>query len=84
MGSDDRSLKERAEEKLKTNPSALGDPISLKAETSSHIPTEEEKGAGSDQAQKPKSQEENPSMLGDHTSLEKERTEPGKRKDSKL
>lgn len=42
-----KSLKEMAEEKLKTNnPTMLGDPVSLKAETSSTEPTENDRGAG--------------------------------------
>ncbi|KAH9210731.1 hypothetical protein DL95DRAFT_512856 [Leptodontidium sp. 2 PMI_412] len=39
------TLRERALQTNKTNPSQLGDPISLKAETSSHFPTPESKGA---------------------------------------
>lgn len=84
MGKDEPTLKERAEEKLKNNPSALGDPISLKAETSSHIPTDEAKGAEVPQKNSSASQEENPTMLGDHTSIEKEKPTSGKKKDSKL
>lgn len=84
MGKDDPTLKERAEEKLKNNPSALGDPISLKAETSALVPTEEDEGAGDANIEKPKPAEENSSMLGDHTSLEKEKVDSGKKRDSKL
>lgn len=42
------TLREKASRKLHgkdANPSQLGDPISLKAETSSLVPTEEEEGA---------------------------------------
>lgn len=77
------SLKDRAQEELKNNPSALGDPTSLKAENSDNVPTKEEQGA--DKVPKKDAGEENSSMLGDHTSLEKERIEPGsKTRNSKL
>ena len=36
-----KSLKETAEAALKSNPSALGDPISLKAETSDRDPADD-------------------------------------------
>ncbi|XDG08892.1 hypothetical protein ABKA04_008507 [Annulohypoxylon sp. FPYF3050] len=42
------TLREKATKEIKgpgANPSQLGDPISLKAESSEHIPTDEEKGA---------------------------------------
>ncbi|KAI1454660.1 hypothetical protein F4805DRAFT_304596 [Annulohypoxylon moriforme] len=42
------TLREKATKKIKgpdANPSQLGDPISLKAEQSEHIPTDEERGA---------------------------------------
>ncbi|KAI1384298.1 uncharacterized protein F4822DRAFT_65558 [Hypoxylon trugodes] len=45
---DDESLREKAAKKLhgpEANPSQLGDPISLKAETSDNIPAEREEGA---------------------------------------
>ncbi|XXH06104.1 hypothetical protein Hte_012549 [Hypoxylon texense] len=45
---DDESLREKAMKKLHgpdANPSQLGDPISLKAETSDTIPAESEEGA---------------------------------------
>jgi hypothetical protein len=38
-------LKQKAEEKLKNNPSALGDPVSLKAETSDTEVTADDRGA---------------------------------------
>ena len=46
-----KSLKEIAEDKLKSNPSALGDPVSLKAETSDSDPAKdpENNGAGGDE-----------------------------------
>ncbi|KAL9620299.1 MAG: hypothetical protein Q9160_005198 [Pyrenula sp. 1 TL-2023] len=47
-----KSLKQRAEEKLKQNPTALGDPTSLKAETSENVPTREEEGGGGQGAKK--------------------------------
>jgi len=37
-----------AQDQLKKNPSALGDPISMKAETSDKAPTPTEEGAKSD------------------------------------
>jgi hypothetical protein len=40
-----KSLKESMEAKLKSNPSALGDPVSLKAETSDSEPTADDRGA---------------------------------------
>lgn len=39
------TLKEKAEEKLKTNPTMLGDPVSLKAETSDTEPTADDRVA---------------------------------------
>ncbi|KAK4547274.1 hypothetical protein LTR36_000929 [Oleoguttula mirabilis] len=41
---DNRSLKEVAQDKMKTNPSMLGDPVSLKAETSNNEPTKDDRG----------------------------------------
>jgi hypothetical protein len=75
---DSKSLKDIAKDNLKSNPSALGDPISLKAETSDSEPTEADRpnksgaaraiqGVPSDKMTKP-----NPSQLGDHTSLRAE------------
>ena len=40
-----KTLKQKAEEKLKSNPSALGDPVSLKAETSDTEVTADDRGA---------------------------------------
>ena len=40
-----KSLKQVAEEKLKTNPSMLGDPVSLKAEKGESEPTGDDRGA---------------------------------------
>jgi hypothetical protein len=42
-----KTLRETALETNKTNPSQLGDPISLKAETSSTSPTNQDRGASS-------------------------------------
>lgn len=75
---DSKSLKQKAEDSLKSNPSALGDPISLKAETSDSEPTDADRpnksgsaratgGLPNDKPDKP-----NPSQLGDHTSLRAE------------
>ncbi|GAW11581.1 hypothetical protein ANO14919_009280 [Xylariales sp. No.14919] len=44
------TLREKASKKIRgpdANPSQLGDPISIKAESSDNIPTEEEEGASS-------------------------------------
>ena len=38
-------MKELAQDKLKDNPSALGDPVSMKAETADSHPTEQDRGA---------------------------------------
>ena len=38
-------MKQKAEEKLKNNPSAIGDPVSLKAETSDTEVTADDRGA---------------------------------------
>lgn len=44
-GSDNKSLKQIAEDKLKSgNASQLGDPVSLKAETADSEPTEQDRG----------------------------------------
>lgn len=69
-----QTLKEKAEEKLKSgNPSQLGDPVSLKAETSDRIPTEDEKGAKPAGKATNASQDSNPTQLGDHVSLKAEK-----------
>lgn len=67
------------------NPSQLGDPVSLKAETSDRIPAESEKGAASAKSESLKEKAEkslksNPSALGDPVSLKAETsdTEPTK------
>ncbi|KAK5945347.1 hypothetical protein PMZ80_002551 [Knufia obscura] len=72
------TLKEKAERELKNNPSALGDPVSLKAETSSKAPAESEEGAPPAGKDTNASKSENPSQLGDQVSLkaEKSETEP--------
>lgn len=44
-GGDGKSLKQIAQDKMKTNPSMLGDPVSLKAETADSEPTENDRGA---------------------------------------
>ncbi|KAI4869775.1 hypothetical protein F4820DRAFT_405900 [Hypoxylon rubiginosum] len=72
------TLREKATKKLQgpdANPSQLGDPISLKAEQSDNIPTEEEKGAhGSSQPHsnnknKTSKKDENGKRNGGHESL---------------
>ena len=42
----EKTLRQRAMDKLDENPSQLGDPISLKAETAESEPTDEDRGAG--------------------------------------
>ncbi|KAK0100276.1 hypothetical protein ONS95_008235 [Cadophora gregata] len=41
-----KTLRQRAMDKLQENPSQLGDPISLKAETADSEPTDNDRGAG--------------------------------------
>ncbi|KAI1323562.1 hypothetical protein F5Y16DRAFT_336329 [Xylariaceae sp. FL0255] len=51
-------LREKAAKKLNgpdANPSQLGDPISLKAEASDNVPTDDAKGAGSSSSNTPSS-----------------------------
>ncbi|CZT17090.1 uncharacterized protein RCC_02922 [Ramularia collo-cygni] len=77
--SDKKSLKEIAQQ----NPTQLGDPVSLKAETSNTEPTDQDrpvKGQSKEQPKKTLKQmvEANPTALGDPVSLkaEKSDTEP--------
>lgn len=65
-------MKEKAEESLKNNPSALGDPVSLEAETSSKKPAESEEGAPKAGKDTNASQTQKPSQIGDQVSLEAE------------
>lgn len=44
-GKGEKTLKQRAEEKLDKNPSQLGDPVSMKAETSDTEVTRDDRGA---------------------------------------
>lgn len=44
-GKGEKTLKQRAEEKLDKNPSQLGDPVSMKAETSNTEVTRDDRGA---------------------------------------
>ena len=69
-----KSLKEIAEDKLKSNPSALGDPVSLKAETSDSDPAKdpENNGAGGDGGDKP------------HEEAQSSEQKDKKKRDSKL
>jgi hypothetical protein len=85
---DNKSLKQIVDEKNKTNPSQLGDPVSLKAETSDTQPTKDDLGAkggsGGDGKKTLKERAEeklasgNPTQLGDPVSLKAETsdTEP--------
>ncbi|KPI38795.1 uncharacterized protein AB675_5862 [Cyphellophora attinorum] len=82
------TLKSKAQESLRSNPSALGDPISIKAETSpsEHDLDADQKNEGADQksgkatpgqpkdGKKPLKElaKENPTMLGDPVSLKAE------------
>ncbi|TKA24982.1 hypothetical protein B0A50_06080 [Salinomyces thailandicus] len=83
MPSDDKSLKQIAKEKNSTAPSQLGDPVSLKAETSDRQPTDLDKPnkAPNKTDQQDKSLKQiaqdkmdsgNPSQLGDPVSLKAE------------
>ncbi|KAI6713056.1 hypothetical protein PZA11_001167 [Diplocarpon coronariae] len=45
-GKGGKTLRQRAMDKLHENPSQLGDPVSLKAETADSQPTENDRGAG--------------------------------------
>jgi hypothetical protein len=78
MAFNKKSLKDTA----KDNPTQLGDPVSLKAETSSTEPTEKDRPNKSKSADGHKSlkelAEKNPTMLGDPVSLKAETsdTEP--------
>lgn len=45
VGDGQKTLRQRAMDKLQENPSQLGDPISLKAETADLEPTENDRGA---------------------------------------
>lgn len=81
------SLKDRAESSLKDNPSALGDPVSLKAETSGNEPTEKDR-PNKEQPDKPKKSlkemaESNPTMLGDPVSLKAETADSEPTKDDR-
>ena len=82
----DPALKEQAESSVKENPSALGDPVSLKSENSDTEPTEKDRpnkqasqGDGKKKSLKEMA-ESNPTMLGDPVSLKAETsdTEPTK------
>ncbi|KAF2717760.1 hypothetical protein K431DRAFT_276278 [Polychaeton citri CBS 116435] len=75
MASHKKSLSKLA--KSGNNPSQIGDPVSLKAETSSHSPTKDDAGShgSSDKSLKQKAEEKlktNPSALGDPVSLKAE------------
>jgi hypothetical protein len=74
------SLKYRASSNIKNNPTALGDPISLKAETSDIEPTENDRPNPEGQSQKNQSHEtmkqkleRNPTALDDSVSLKAEK-----------
>lgn len=72
-------MKQKTEEKLNSGKAGhIGDPTSLKNESSSGIPTEDEAGAkpekkeGDHKTLKQVAQESNPTMLGDPVSLKAE------------
>ena len=70
------TLKEKAEKKLQEgNATQLGDPISLKAETSDRVPTPEEQGAAKAGKDTNAAQDNNPTQLGDHVSLKAEKSD---------
>ncbi|KAK3621394.1 hypothetical protein LTR56_016002 [Elasticomyces elasticus] len=78
--SDNKSLKQVAKETQSAAPSQLGDPVSLKAETSDSQPTEQDKPNkdGEHKSLKESMQESlkhNPSALGDPVSLKAETSE---------
>ncbi|KAL9108104.1 MAG: hypothetical protein Q9227_007079 [Pyrenula ochraceoflavens] len=72
----EETLKEKAERQLREgNPTQLGDPVSLKAETSERVPTREEEGAigdGTDRSRKEEGREDDGGKAGE------------RRRDSKL
>lgn len=77
-----KTMKQKVEEKLKSgNPGIIGDPTSLKAESSDRVPTEEEAGAASSKNGEQKkslkqiAQQTNPTMLGDPISLKAEKVD---------
>lgn len=74
-----KTMKQKVEEKLNSgNPGIIGDPTSLKAESSDRVPTEEEEGAKRDsghQSLKQIAQKTNPTMLGDPVSLKAEKVD---------
>lgn len=78
MQSAKKSLKDLAQEKNETNPSQLGDPISLKAETSNTQPTDDDMPNKAARARavgdegKDKGGKSNKSQLGDPVSLKAE------------
>lgn len=84
MFQDDKSLKQIAQEKNSTAPSQLGDPVSMKAETSETQPTENDKPNKEDNRSLKEvaqnSMKTNATMLGDPVSLKAEtsNTEPTK------
>ncbi|KAF2764645.1 hypothetical protein EJ03DRAFT_301679 [Teratosphaeria nubilosa] len=80
MAPNQKSLKDLKNE---TNPSQLGDPVSLKAETSDNQPTDQDRPNKAPEKRSLKEiaqdkMETNPSMLGDPVSLKAEtsNTEP--------
>jgi len=89
MGSSDKkSLKEVASDTLKSNPSVLGDPVSLKAEKSDTQPTqkdmpnkaeaekERKRTGGTSEGKKSLAEAamSNPTLLGDPVSLKAEKS----------
>ncbi|KAI1424461.1 hypothetical protein F5Y12DRAFT_445123 [Xylaria sp. FL1777] len=68
------TLREKASKKIQgpdANPSQLGDPISLKAENSDNVPTEDEAGASSSSSSSSKSQGSSRRHSGGETLREK-------------
>ena len=86
---DNKSLASITREKNSKDPSQIGDPVSLKAETSDSKPTPDDTGAKSDSGNatlKQKAEEKlknNPSALGDPVSLKAETSDTEVTKDDR-
>ncbi|KAK8031089.1 hypothetical protein PG990_000823 [Apiospora arundinis] len=68
-GGSKETLREKATKKLNgpdANPSMLGDPVSLKAESSGTIPTPDEAGAGGSSSPSSRSNEKNDKQANNH------------------
>lgn len=77
---DGKTMKQATEEKLNSGDAGhIGDPTSLKNDSSDLVPTESEQGAkqAKEGGQKTLKQmaQDNPTMLGDHVSLKAEKSD---------